>query len=66
MRLLDDGGKKMVFCFIVYLILFLDFLLVEDFVDISSFIRVDRVVVLLRFMIYIYRKGKIYEFFMKF
>lgn len=65
MRLLDDGGKKIVLCFTVHLTLSLDSLSAEDLADISSSTRVDRAAVLPRFMTYTHRKGKIYEFFMK-
>lgn len=41
MRLLDDGGKKMVLCFTVHLTLSLDSLSAEDLADISSSTRVD-------------------------
>lgn len=58
MRLLDDGGKKIVLCFTVHLTLSLDSLSAEDLADSST--RVDRAAVLPRFMTYTHRKGKIY------
>lgn len=57
MRLLDDGGKKMVLCFTVHLTLSIDSLSAEDLPDISSSTRVDRAAVLPRFMTYT-QKGK--------